>query len=201
MITIIDYGMGNLRSVSKAVEHLGGRCRFAGKGSDLRNAKRIILPGVGAFGNAMQELKKRCLVLPLMEALEKGTKLLGVCLGLQLFFESSEEAPGIKGLGLFPGKVLRFRSKKAKIPHMGWNDLVAVKKHPLLNGIRAGDYFYFLHSYYGKPGIKDLTLASCRYAGRDFAAVVGNSRIAATQFHPEKSQDAGLRILSNFLKW
>jgi glutamine amidotransferase len=201
MIAIIDYGMGNLRSVSKALEHLGSKYKLCTTGRSLASAKKIILPGVGAFGDAMKELKKRNLIAPLMANLAKGKKLLGVCLGLQLFFDSSEEAPGVKGLSLLPGKVLRFRSKKAKVPHMGWNDLAIVKKHRLLDGVKNGDYFYFVHSYYAKPASKGAVLASCKYAGENFAAVVGNEQIAATQFHPEKSQDAGLRILKNFIQW
>ncbi|OQA57600.1 MAG: Imidazole glycerol phosphate synthase subunit HisH 1 [Candidatus Omnitrophica bacterium ADurb.Bin277] len=201
MITVIDYGMGNLRSVSKAIEHLGGRYSVTSKGSDLKNASKLILPGVGSFGDAMAELGQRGLIKPLKDTLAKGAKLLGICLGLQLFFEKSDEAPGVEGLGLLPGKVVRFRSSKVKIPHMGWNDIRLVRKHPLLEGIRSGDYFYFVHSFYGQPKVRKLTLASCRYAGKEFAAVVGTDRIAAVQFHPEKSQDAGLRLLRNFIRW
>ena len=201
MIAIIDYGMGNLRSVSKALESLGASCKLCKDAKALSTSKKIILPGVGAFGDAMKELKARGLVEPLKDSIAKGKKLLGLCLGLQLFFESSEEAPRIKGLGLLPGKVVRFRSKTAKVPHMGWNDLQIEKKHPLLQGVKTGDYFYFVHSYYVKPKSRDVALASCRYAGMNFTAVAGNDRIAATQFHPEKSQDAGLRILKNFIGW
>lgn len=201
MIAIIDYGMGNLRSVSKAIESLGAKCRICTSGKELAAAKKMILPGVGAFGDAMKELQARRLVIPLMENLAKGKKLLGVCLGLQLFFESSEEAPKVKGLGLLPGKVLRFRPRDIKVPHMGWNDLITVKKHPLLDGIEPGEYFYFVHSYYAKPASPAAVLAGCGYGKENFAAVVGNDQIAATQFHPEKSQDAGLRILRNFIRW
>jgi len=201
MISIIDYGMGNLRSVSKALEHLGAKVKLCPEGKSLKNAKKIILPGVGAFGDAMKELSRRGFPDIIKDHVKKGTKILGVCIGLQLFFESSEEALRVNGLSLFPGKVSRFRSKKVKIPHMGWNDLKIEKKHPLLKGIQTGDYFYFVHSYYGIPKIKSLTIASTTYGKESFAAVVGNDQVAATQFHPEKSQDAGLRILKNFINW
>ncbi len=201
MITIIDYGMGNLRSVSKALEHLGASYKFCAKGTDLAKAKKIILPGVGAFGDAMKELKARGLIGPIGELLDRGAKLMGVCLGLQLFFEKSEENPGVEGLGILKGSVRKFRSMNVKIPHMGWNDLKILKKHPMLEGITSGDYFYFVHSYYGKPETKNLTLASCGYGREDFAVVIGNEQVFATQFHPEKSQEKGLRILKNFIRW
>ena len=201
MITIIDYGMGNLRSVSKALEHLGCSYEFCTKGKDLAHATKVILPGVGAFGDAMKELKERGLIGPIGELLNRGAKLMGVCLGLQLFFEKSEENPGVKGLGILKGPVRKFRSSNVKIPHMGWNDLKILKKHPVLDGIESGDYFYFVHSYYGKPKTQGLTLASCSYGREDFAAVIGSEQVFATQFHPEKSQEKGLRILKNFIRW
>jgi imidazole glycerol-phosphate synthase subunit HisH len=201
MIAIIDYGMGNLRSVSKALEYLGASYKLCSTGKDLARATKVILPGVGAFGDAMKELRSRGFLGPISELVARKTKLAGVCLGLQLFFEKSEENPGVKGLGIFKGTVRKFRSARVKIPHMGWNDLKIVKKHPLLEGIPSGEYFYFVHSYYGKPAVKSLTLASCKYGRENFAAVIGNDHIFATQFHPEKSQDAGLRILKNFIQW
>ena len=200
MIAIIDYGMGNLRSVSKALEYLGASYKLCSKGKDLVRATKVILPGVGAFGDAMKELKDRGFIGPIGELIGRKAKLMGVCLGLQLFFEKSEEAPGVSGLGVFKGSVRKFRSRGVKIPHMGWNDLKILKKHPLLEGILSGEYFYFVHSYYGKPAAKSLTLASCRYGREDFAAVIGNDHVFATQFHPEKSQVAGLRILKNFIR-
>ena len=200
MIAIIDYGMGNLRSVSKALEYLGASYKLCSQGKDLARATHVILPGVGAFGDAMKELRSRGFIEPIRELVARKTKLLGVCLGLQLFFEKSEESSGVKGLGIFKGTVRKFRSSNVKIPHMGWNDLKILKKHPLLEGIPSGEYFYFVHSYYGKPAVKSLTLASCKYGREDFAAVIGNDHIFATQFHPEKSQEAGLRILRNFIQ-
>jgi glutamine amidotransferase len=193
--------MGNLRSVSKALEHLGASYKICSNGKGLEQATKVILPGVGAFGDAMKELKKRGFIGPISELIRRKVKLMGVCLGLQLFFDKSEEAPGVEGLGIFKGAVRKFRSQSIKIPHMGWNDLKIVKKHPLLAGIETGEYFYFVHSYYGKPAAKNLTLASCRYGRETFAAVIGNAHVFATQFHPEKSQDAGLGILKNFIRW
>jgi glutamine amidotransferase len=201
MIAIIDYGMGNLRSVSKALEHLGASYKFCAKGGDLARAAKVILPGVGAFGDAMKELKARGFLGPIGELVARKAKLLGVCLGLQLFFEKSEENPGVKGLSVFKGSVRKFRSRNVKVPHMGWNDLTIVRAHPMLQGVVNGDYFYFVHSYCGKPASRNLTLATCRYGRENFAAVVGNDHVFATQFHPEKSQEAGLRILKNFLRW
>ena len=174
MIAIIDYGMGNLRSVSKALEYLGASCKLCTKGKDLAKASKIILPGVGAFGDAMKELKTRGFIEPIHEAIARGKKLMGVCLGLQLFFQRSEENPGVKGLGVFEGTVRKFRSANVKIPHMGWNDLKILKKHPMLEGIASGDYFYFVHSYWGRPKQQKLALASCHYGREDFAAVIGN---------------------------
>jgi glutamine amidotransferase len=201
MIAIIDYGMGNLRSVSKALEYLGASCKLCSKGKDLARATKVILPGVGAFGDAMKELRSRGFIEPIHELVARKIKLMGVCLGLQLFFEKSEENPGVKGLGVFKGAVRKFRSTGVKVPHMGWNDLKVLKKHPLLEGIPSGEYFYFVHSFCGKPTARNLTLASCQYGREDFAAVIGNDHVFATQFHPEKSQEAGLRILKNFIRW
>lgn len=199
-IAIIDYGMGNLRSVSKALEYLGASYTLCSRGKDLARATKVILPGVGAFGDAMKELRARGFIGPIGELASRKVKIMGVCLGLQLFFEKSEENPGVKGLGLLKGAVRKFRSAKVKIPHMGWNDLKVLRKHPLLEGISSGEYFYFVHSYYGKPAAKSLALASCQYGRENFAAVIGNDNIFATQFHPEKSQEAGLRILKNFIQ-
>lgn len=201
MISIIDYGMGNLRSVSKALEYLGASFKLCSRGKDLARATQVILPGVGAFGDAMQELKARGFSKAIQDLLKRKAKLMGVCLGLQLLFDKSEENKGVAGLSLFQGSVKKFRSRNVKIPHMGWNDLKVLKKHPMLEGISSGEYFYFVHSYCGVPAAKELTLATCHYGREDFAAVVGNEQVFATQFHPEKSQEAGLRILKNFIRW
>ncbi|MBU9888518.1 MAG: imidazole glycerol phosphate synthase subunit HisH [Candidatus Omnitrophica bacterium] len=201
MIAIIDYGMGNLRSVSKALEQLGASYAICTRGKDLARARKIILPGVGAFGDAMKEIGSRGFLEPLRDLAGRGAKIAGVCLGLQLFFEKSEEAPGVPGLGLLKGAVRAFRSKNVKVPHMGWNDLRIRKRHPVLGETQSGEYFYFVHSYYARPSSQAVTLADCRYGREVFAAAVGNDHLFAAQFHPEKSQDAGLRILANFIRW
>ncbi len=201
MILIIDYGMGNLRSVSKALEHFGARVEISDKPKDLQTADKIILPGVGAFGDAMEELNQRGLAEPLIQEVRAKKKLLGICLGLQLLFETSEESPGVPGLGLLPGSVVRFRSSDIKVPHIGWNSITLQNPHPLLVKVPDKSYFYFVHSYYGKPAQNMLSAASCTYGSEIFSAMVGEGNIFATQFHPEKSQDAGLQILKNFAAW
>ena len=193
--------MGNLRSVSKALEHLGAKPILTSSKEKVKKADKIILPGVGAFGDAMKELKKLRLIDPIRDHVKSEKKLLGVCLGLQLLFEESEENKGVKGLGLIPGKIERFKTKKLKIPHMGWNEFKTVQKHPLLKGIPSKNFFYFIHSYYANPKNKKDVLGTCRYGKENFAAVVGNKQIFAAQFHPEKSQDLGLKILKNFIEW
>ena len=200
-IGIIDYGMGNLRSVSKAIEHLGGSVYV---GSDVRalfKCSKLVLPGVGAFGHAMKELKKRKLIALIQKAARDGKKLLGICLGLQLFFERSAEDPKVKGLGLWPGSVLRFprARKNLKIPHMGWNNVGLRKSCAITSGLKNNNYFYFVHSYYGKPKNKALIVGTTSY-GITFPAILASENIFAVQFHPEKSQDAGLKILKNFIR-
>ena len=201
MILVIDYGMGNLRSVSKALEHLGGKVEIGSSGKEIRGAEKIVVPGVGAFGDAMAELEKLDLVDPLREAISEGKPFLGICLGLQLLFESSEESPGSRGLRVWNGKVQAFRSPDIKIPHMGWNDIHFEKRHPLLKGIPDGSFYYFVHTYYAVPAVDELVVGSCLYGEEPFAAMVGDQNVFATQFHPEKSQAAGLAILKNFISW
>ena len=199
-IGIIDYGMGNLRSVSKAVEHLGGSVYV---GSDLKILSRfekLILPGVGSFGDAMAELKKRKLAPLIQKAAEEQKKLLGICLGLQLFFERSAESPNVKGLGIWKGSVPKFvpKNKDFKIPHMGWNQVKLRKPSKITHKIENDSYFYFVHSYYGKPVNRSLVVGETEY-GTSFPAILASGNIFAVQFHPEKSQKAGLRILKNFI--
>lgn len=201
LILIIDYGMGNLRSVSKALEHFGAKVAISDKPQDLASAEKIILPGVGAFGDAMEELNQRGLAAALLREVRSKKKLLGICLGLQLLFETSEESPGVPGLGILPGSVVRFRSPGIKVPHIGWNSITLQNPHPLLEKVQDESYFYFVHSFYGKPAQSRLSAASCTYGTETFAAMVGEGHIFATQFHPEKSQDAGLQILKNFAAW
>ncbi|MBI3998988.1 MAG: imidazole glycerol phosphate synthase subunit HisH [Candidatus Omnitrophica bacterium] len=200
-IGVIDYGMGNLRSVSKAIERLGGSVYVGSNPAKLDRAKKLILPGVGAFGDAMQELKKRNLISLIKKAAQQGKPLLGVCLGLQLFFERSAESPSLKGLGIWKGSVVRFKNqkrKKLKIPHMGWNQVRFKKPKPFISGVKNNDYFYFVHSFYAQPKNKDLIVGETDYGVR-FPSVLASRNIFAVQFHPEKSQRAGLRILKNFI--
>lgn len=194
--------MGNLRSVSKAVEKLGGSVCVSSEPRDLETADKIILPGVGAFGNACAELRKRKLFEPLHEAIQAGKPFLGICLGMQLLFESSEESPGVPGLGIFKGTVQRFRNSQLKIPHMGWNQMkVEPSKSPFLSEVKEGSFFYFVHSFYPVPRDPSVVLGSCDYGGERFAAFVSRGAIGASQFHPEKSQESGLQILRNFISF
>ncbi len=200
-IGVIDYGMGNLRSVSKALEHLGAKVYVGDKRRELSRAGKLILPGVGAFGAAMKELKKRKLIPVIREALARKKPLLGICLGLQLFFEKSEESPGIKGLGIWKGAVLRFpkRKKALKIPHMGWNQVKLKRKSHLTASLKNGRYFYFVHSYYADPKDRRLVAGETNYGVR-FPAILTDGQVSAAQFHPEKSQTDGLKILKNFIR-
>ena len=197
-VVIVDYGMGNLRSVEKAFEKAGARVVVSSKPSEVRNADKIVLPGVGAFSQAMKELRKRKLDGIIREKIEAGTPYLGLCLGLQLLFGSSEEGSE-KGLGVLPGAVRKFRGTM-KVPHMGWNSLKFTgKKCPLFKGIRAKDYFYFVHSFYAAPKLKSDIAATTSY-GPSFCSAVWRDNVYATQFHPEKSQSIGQRIIRNFVK-
>ncbi len=199
-IAIVDYGMGNLSSVFKALVFLKANPVITHNPKIILNSSKIILPGVGAFGDAMKELRKRKLIQPLREYFKKDGKFLGICLGLQLLFEASEENPGIKGLGILSGRVQRFRTQKVKVPHMGWNHLQKIKKHPVLNKISNKDFFYFVHSYYAIPQ-KSECFAESTHGDEVFTAITGRGNIIATQFHPEKSQEPGLRLLHNFIRW
>lgn len=199
MLVIVDYGMGNLRSVEKAFEAAGARPVVSSDPRRVEKASKLVLPGVGAFTQAMDELKKRKLVGRLKEKIESGTPYLGLCLGLQLLFSHSEEGRRVKGLGVIEGPVKRF-SHRLKVPHMGWNTFVARQKNcPLLQGISKDAYFYFVHSYYGVPDDPSWTLASTDY-GTEFCSAVWKGNVYATQFHPEKSQAQGLRMIRNFAR-
>ncbi len=200
-VVIIDYGMGNLRSVQKAFEKNGARPKVSSLAKDIERADKIVLPGVGAFTAAVRELEKRKLLSIIKEKIESGALYLGLCLGLQLLFDESEESIGkakVKGLGVIEGRVRRFRGNM-KIPHMGWNTINIKKKNcPILKGIGPKDYFYFVHSYYGVPQDSSWNLSQTRY-GVDFCSSIWKDNIFATQFHPEKSQGSGLRIIKNFI--
>ncbi len=199
-IAILDYGMGNLSSVQKALTSLRAHAVITSSPARLARADKIILPGVGAFGDAMKELRLRKLAAPIEEQIKKGRKFLGICLGLQLLFSKSEESRGVKGLQILSGEVRRFRTQKAKVPHMGWNHLRSIKPHPILKGITSKDFFYFVHSYYAVPETENI-IAQCEHGGEIFTAIAGNQNAVAVQFHPEKSQEPGLRILKNFINW
>lgn len=200
-VTIIDYGMGNLRSVQKAFESLGANATVTASPAAIRRAGRLVLPGVGAFGDAMRELRRRRLVEPLIARIQAGAPFLGLCLGLQLLFESSEESPSVRGLGVLKGRVRKMvrRPASLKIPHMGWNQVMPRPGVPLLRGITPGAYVYFVHSYYAEPADDAVTAATTTY-GRSFASAVSAGHVSATQFHPEKSQQVGLTMLRNFLR-
>ncbi len=198
MIAIIDYQMGNLRSVQKAFEKVGADAQIVDDPRRLAEADRVVLPGVGAFEDAISELRKRGFVEPIRETVASGKPFLGICLGLQLLFDVSYEGGEFEGLGIVRGKVVRFDlPHEFKVPHMGWNEGRFVRKAPHLAGINDGSHFYFVHSYYVVPEDPDLTAIECTYH-RPFCAAVWRDNLFATQFHPEKSQSDGLRLLKNF---
>jgi len=202
MIAIVDYGMGNLRSVQKALESLGASAKVTHDPHALREADAIVLPGVGAFGAAMERLNAHGLTDALRREIEQGKPFLGICLGLQLLYESSEESPGVKGLGMLKGRVVGFRSRPdfaLPIPHIGWSALHLTRSEsPLWRGVSEGSYVYFVHSYYPEPEDRASVIATCDYGGA-FVCAVGKDNLYAVQFHPEKSGAIGLQILRNFL--
>jgi glutamine amidotransferase len=195
---IIDYGMGNLRSVEKALEAAGGQARLSSDPDAVRRAERLILPGVGAFGDAMENLRRSGLERAILDAVGSGKPLLGLCLGLQLLFDESEEFGRHDGLRLIPGKVRKFQGAALRVPHVGWNQVESVRQDPLLDGIPDGSYFYFVHSYYVEPGGAADVLCRTEY-GLPFCSVARRGNIWGAQFHPEKSQTAGRQLLRNFL--
>ncbi|MBC7242488.1 MAG: imidazole glycerol phosphate synthase subunit HisH [Anaerolineae bacterium] len=199
MIAIVDYGIGNLRSVQKAFEHVGAPVRLISSPAELEGARAIVLPGVGAFGDGMRNLQEAGFVEPLSRAVEAGVPLLGICLGMQLLFEESEEMGIHRGLGLLRGRVRRFAGG-LKVPQIGWNQLFWRRPNPLQAGIPDGAYAYFVHSYYVEPADPDDVLAVTEY-GISYASIVGRGNLLGVQFHPEKSQAVGLRILRNFVEW
>ena len=200
MIAIIDYDAGNIKSVEKALLLLGQEVKITDDAQEILSADKVVLPGVGAFGDAMGNLERRRLVPVIRETVEKGTPFLGICLGLQLLFERSDEAPGVAGLGILPGEILRIPSKEGlKIPHMGWNSLRLEHGGRLFDQVSEQSYVYFVHSYYLKAGEEEIVKASTEY-GVHIHASVEKGNVFACQFHPEKSSEVGLRILKNFVE-
>ena len=195
LIALIDYGMGNLGSVEKALRYVGAQVEIATKAEQLEAADGIVLPGVGAFDDCMRALREQGMAEPLRELLAAGKPFLGICLGLQVLFERSEEGQ-LDGLGIVPGEVVRFKHD-LKIPHIGWNQVEINRPAPHLAGIEAGSWFYFVHSYYVEP-VEENVLATTTDYGHDFCSAIWQGNIFACQFHPEKSQSAGLRLLDNF---
>jgi glutamine amidotransferase len=198
-VAVIDYDAGNTLSVTRALEKAGARVDLTPDPGRVARADAVVLPGVGAFGDCMKKLAERGMDQACLEAYSGGTPFLGVCVGLQVLFEGSAESPGVDGLGILPGRVVRFQVRDLKVPHMGWNQLEVARQHPVLEGL-DGDAFYFVHSYYPDPAREDDLLGTAEYGAR-FCAAAGRENLAAVQFHPEKSSRAGLRLYENFLRW
>jgi imidazole glycerol-phosphate synthase subunit HisH len=196
-IAVVDYGIGNLGSVMKAFRHLDTPAVLTGDPAELRRADVLVLPGDGAFAATMDEIRRRDLVPVFREAVAQGRTLLGICIGMQLLFEESEEHGRHEGLGLLPGRVRRLEGD-LPIPHMGWNQLHPTRPHPLLEGVEDGAHVYFVHSYWC-DATGDVVLAETDY-GRRIPAIVGRGRVLGVQFHPEKSQTVGLRLMANFVR-
>lgn len=200
MIAIIDYDAGNIKSVEKALLLLGQEAVATGDKDTILAADKVVLPGVGAFGDAMGNLRRTGLDNVIRKVAEKGTPFLGICLGLQLLFERSDEAPGVDGLGILKGEILRIPDKEGlKIPHMGWNSLHLENDGRLFRGVEEGAYVYFVHSYYLKAAEESIVKASAEYSVHIHASVEKDN-VFACQFHPEKSSDVGLSILKNFVE-
>ncbi|MBI2441664.1 MAG: imidazole glycerol phosphate synthase subunit HisH [Lentisphaerae bacterium] len=203
MIAIVDYNAGNLTSVKLALDYLGAPAEITQDPERILAAERVIFPGVGSAGAAMRNLLALGLAEVLRQVVQRGTPFLGICLGAQIIFESSEEADEAPLLGLLAGTVKRFRpaNRSDKVPQIGWNGVRFVRPHPLLQGIESGSEFYFVHSYYPAPPERDLVLGETEYADVRFASIVARANLAATQFHPEKSGRLGLQLLKNFTRW
>jgi glutamine amidotransferase len=196
MIAIVDYGMGNLRSVEKGFKKVGVNAVVTADPKTIDDAAAVVLPGVGAFRDCIRNLTDLSLTESIVRSIEKGKPYLGICLGLQVLFSESEEFGTCKGLDIFRGRVVRFRIKE-KVPHMGWNTIQIVKKPPIFSGVPDNSYFYFVHSFYVVPDDAGVTAATTDY-GVTFTSMIWKDNVFATQFHPEKSQELGLRILKGF---
>jgi len=207
MLSIVDYGMGNLRSVAKAFEHLGCPAQITRIAADIQQADRLVLPGVGAFADAMKALNSFGLVEPILSFIKSGKPFLGVCLGLQLLFEISCEDGQHQGLAVWPGRCIRFdfsdhpQASNLKIPHMGWNTIARQNDCPLFKGLPEPSYVYFVHSYYVVPDEKSICAALTDYGPLSFTSAAWKDNVFATQFHPEKSQRVGLKMLQNFIDY
>lgn len=197
LISIIDYGTGNIKSIQNALRHINADCIISDDKNEIESSDGIILPGVGAFPDAMKNMTQKGLDKVIIKCHDKGIPILGICLGMQLMFEEGEEVTKCKGLSLFKGKIIKLDTN-FKIPHMGWNTLNIKKESNILKDIKEGDYFYFVHSYYALMPDDDI-LASAYY-GVDIPAAVGRHNLFGLQFHPEKSGEAGLTILKNFIQ-
>lgn len=200
MIAIVDYGMGNIHSVQKAIESMGAKAIVANKPADIKDSDKVVLPGVGAFDDAMSQMEKQGLAAALIEHIKAKKIFLGICLGMQLLFEESEEADVKNGLGVLKGTVKKFEGKgELKVPHMGWNQLkISAKECPLLKDVADNSFVYFCHSYYPDPQDERIIAATTDY-GVDFTSILWKDNVYGAQFHPEKSQAAGLKILRNFI--
>lgn len=202
MIAVVDYGMGNLRSVEKALQKLGAEVKITSEPEKILEAGKVVLPGVGNFRDAINELKRRRLTQALIETIKNGNPFLGICLGMQLLFTESEEGGDLRGLDIISGKAKKFSVEyRLKVPHIGWNRIKIVqdkKDCPLLKDIPDGSYMYFAHSYYVQPEDSDVTTTETNY-GVNFSSLIWNNSILGVQFHPEKSQKFGLKILENFV--
>ncbi len=198
MIAVIDYGMGNLRSVQKGIERVGFKADVTRDREQIEAAAGVVFHGVGAFGACMDNLRTYGLIETVRRVIARGTPFLGICLGMQLLFEESEEFGRVPGLGIFPGRVVRFQNQPdLKVPHMGWNQITKRQDAPHLRGVEEGAFVYFVHSYYVVPADPSLTATSTQYGG-EFTSAIARDNVFATQYHPEKSQAVGLKILENF---
>ncbi len=195
MITVIDYGMGNLKSLANAFQTLGEKATFAKTPNQIAIAERLVFPGVGNFGKAADILRKKKLDIVLLKSIGKGIPFLGICLGFQLLFETSEEASDKRGLGIFKGKIVRFRG--IKTPHMGWNQLAIKRTQDIFKNLKSDGFAYFMHSFYAEPAERNIIAATTNY-GIDFCSATAKGKIFGVQFHPEKSGEFGLQILKNF---
>ncbi len=203
MITIIDYKAGNLTSVKLAFESIGQKVKITDEPSEILRAEKIVFPGVGAAKAAMDNLKSLNLIEPIRKVIADGVPFLGICIGMQVLFEKSEEDGGTKCLGILPGTVKKFKSenKLCKIPQIGWNTVKIAKNHPIFDGVEDESEFYFVHSFYPACGDKNDIIGQTEYADSVFASAAGNKFLAAVQFHPERSGRIGLRLLENFSNW